>query len=302
MTTPKLAAAAADGPEEVGVLVGAGAQELPVCGDHVGGQQIVHRQPVFAGQPAEPAAQRQPGDAGGRVDADRHGQPESLGLPVQVAQRGAGGHPRGPADGVDMDEAQGAEVDQQPPIAQGIAGDVVTAAAHGDQQPVLPREAHRLHDVRGTGAAGDQAGPAVDHGVPDRPGFVIARRLRGQQRAAQTGGKIVDGVLGKSRVPPVGGAKREIAHQAPPTSKQQFSRISGADWRNKGKVSPLHRPSGKGLHPVFFRTEPPLNSVFARLRRWRVVDQPPWLRIQAAVALSMVFLWLMNHSGTTSVR
>ncbi|WP_029008414.1 DUF29 family protein [Azospirillum halopraeferens] len=34
--------------------------------------------------------------------------------------------------------------------------------------------------------------------------------------------------------------------------------------------------------------------------RTRGGDHPPRLRIQAAVAASMVFLWLMNHSGTTS--
>ncbi len=44
----KIAAAAADRPEKIGVVLGAGAQLAPVCGDHIGGKQVVHRHSVLS--------------------------------------------------------------------------------------------------------------------------------------------------------------------------------------------------------------------------------------------------------------
>ncbi len=57
------AAAAAQGPEELGVALGVGADDLAVRGHELGGEQVVALQPVAAGQPAHAAAQRVAGDA-----------------------------------------------------------------------------------------------------------------------------------------------------------------------------------------------------------------------------------------------
>ena len=59
------------------------------------------------------------------------------------------------------------EVDYDTVVAHGIAGDVVPAAADGEQEPVVPREVHRGDDVRRGGAADDERGVLVDHRVPD---------------------------------------------------------------------------------------------------------------------------------------
>jgi hypothetical protein len=60
----EVAAAAADGPEQVAVLVRVGG-ELVACGrDHRGRDEVVDREPVLAAEPAEAAAEREAGDAG----------------------------------------------------------------------------------------------------------------------------------------------------------------------------------------------------------------------------------------------
>ncbi len=76
---PEVAAAAAERPEEVGVLRFGRRQQPAVGGDDVDRQQVVDRHPVLAHQPAHPAAERQPGDADGRHVAARRRQPVDRG-------------------------------------------------------------------------------------------------------------------------------------------------------------------------------------------------------------------------------
>ena len=139
---PEVPAAAAQAPEQVGVLVGARRHPLAVGGDDLRGEQVVARGPVLAGDPAEPAAEGQPGHAGERDVAGRGGEAEGLRRPVDVAEQRAGAHARRPRDGVDLDRPLGREVDDHAGVAHGVAGDVVAPAAHGQRQPVLAREAH----------------------------------------------------------------------------------------------------------------------------------------------------------------
>ena len=76
------AAAAAQRPEQLGVLVLGGAHDPAVPGDELGGDEVVAGQPVLALEPARAAAEREPGDAGGG-DA-----PAGRGEPVRAAWRG----------------------------------------------------------------------------------------------------------------------------------------------------------------------------------------------------------------------
>jgi hypothetical protein len=82
---PEVAATAPQTPEQVGVLVVAGDDELAVGGDHVAGCQAVDGEPKPAHEVADPAAQGQPADAGVGDDAAGHGQAERLGLVVDLA-------------------------------------------------------------------------------------------------------------------------------------------------------------------------------------------------------------------------
>jgi hypothetical protein len=50
----------------------------------------------------------------------------------------------------------------------------MAAAAHGDDQPVLPSEGEGGDHVRHAGAAGDHGRPTVDIAVPDRACLLVA--------------------------------------------------------------------------------------------------------------------------------
>ena len=93
----EVAAAAADGPEQIRVLVGRGPQDPAVGGDDLGGDEVVDGQTELAGQPAHAAAQGQPADAGVTDQPGRHGQPVRQARPrrgrtaARRRRRGPGG-------------------------------------------------------------------------------------------------------------------------------------------------------------------------------------------------------------------
>ncbi|MNM78458.1 hypothetical protein D3C81_903610 [compost metagenome] len=182
----EVAAATAQGPEQVGLLGGAGPAALAIGGHHLAAEQVIHSHAVLARQPAKPAAERQPGHAGGGVDAERRGQPERLRLVVEIGQQGAAADPGHFFLGIDLDTAVRGEVDDQPVRADRTACDIVSAAAHGQHQPAVSREVDGLDHVGGARTLHDDGGPLVHSGVPDGAGRVIAR-VGGQQDLAAHG-------------------------------------------------------------------------------------------------------------------
>ena len=103
MTAAEVAAAAAQRPEQVGVLVLARAHE-PAVGEHdLGREQRVDRQAVVAHQPADAAAEREPADAGVRDLAGGHGEAVLLGRGVELAEQRAAADADHGALGVDVD-------------------------------------------------------------------------------------------------------------------------------------------------------------------------------------------------------
>ena len=91
---PEVAAASAQTPEEVGVLVLARMQEPAVGGDDVGADEVVAGKAVLPHQPADAAAEREARDAGGRDEPAGGGEAELLRLVVDVAPDGAGADER----------------------------------------------------------------------------------------------------------------------------------------------------------------------------------------------------------------
>ena len=151
---PEVAAAATERPQQVRVLRLAGAQHAAVGGDHVGANQVVGGEAVLAAQPAETAAQRQPGDAGGRHHPRGSGEPEGLGGAVEVAERGA---PLGAGDaplGIDLDPLHFGQVDDDAAVGEGQAGDVVAAASDRHRQAPFTGVVDGLDDVVGSSGPG----------------------------------------------------------------------------------------------------------------------------------------------------
>ena len=82
----EIAAAAADGPEQVGVLVGGSAYSLAAGSDDVRRDEIVDGQSVLARQPAETAAEGQARNARRRVDPNGEGEAVGSRLGIDVGE------------------------------------------------------------------------------------------------------------------------------------------------------------------------------------------------------------------------
>ena len=183
VTTPKLLPAPRTAQKRSSFSVALARAELAVGGDDVDREQVVDRQAVLAAQMTDAAVERQTGDARGRDDPARHGEPEELRLPVAVAPGRAALRPHRLRRRVDVDAAHLRQVDDEAAVVHRVAGDVVTAALDREEQVLLAGEVDGVDDVRGPGALHDQRRPAVDQPVPDRAGIVVALIARPQDRS-----------------------------------------------------------------------------------------------------------------------
>src|SRR5919112_857460 len=67
-----------------------GVQDCAVGSDHFSADQVVARQTVLAVEPAESAAECEPGDSGDGNDAERGGEPMLLRAAVELAEQQTG--------------------------------------------------------------------------------------------------------------------------------------------------------------------------------------------------------------------
>src|SRR5262249_21748893 len=142
--------------------------------DYVGRQKIVARRPIKTHQPAVPAAQRKSGNSDLRVRAARNRQANGLGCPVELGPSYAALSARRPVGGIHFDCLHERKVDHQSIIADGCAGNIVSAPSHGGEKLVLASETDRSHDVRIIGAKRYKSGPTVNPSVPDLSPGVVA--------------------------------------------------------------------------------------------------------------------------------
>jgi hypothetical protein len=170
----EIAAAAANGPEEVGLFFQARLRYFAVGGDELDGQQVVECQTVFAHQPPQPAAEGQPGDTGGRHDTARHGQAVQLGLSVQFSPSNAALCMHRAASDIHTDTPHRRQVDHQPVLDRGSACDVVTAASNGDFQIKLTRQVYDIGNVGHTPTTSNQRRPLVNQAVMNLSCLIVA--------------------------------------------------------------------------------------------------------------------------------
>jgi hypothetical protein len=182
---PEVAAAAAQAPEQLGVLVRARVHEAPVGGDDVGADQVVGGQAVLAHEPTDAAAEREAGDPRARHEPAGRRQPKGLGLVVELRplQTRLGDCTAGL--GIDADALHRREVDHDAAVVGREPGDAVRAAAHGDDELLAARELDGAHDVGDARAAHDERRAPVVRTVPDRARLVVARVAGRDQLAAQ---------------------------------------------------------------------------------------------------------------------
>ena len=92
------------------------------------------------------------------------------------------------------------QVDDHAVITDGIAGDVVTAPAHGHQKLMGGGELDGGDDIGHACAADNESGPTVDHAVKHLTRGLIARIPRAQKLATQAGLQHVDTRLLQNRL------------------------------------------------------------------------------------------------------
>ena len=110
---------------------------------------------------------------------------------VHVAEQAAAARVHQLAFGVHGDLAQPGQVDGQAAVRHGLACHVVAAAPDRGRQAVLAGHVDRGHHVTGAGAAQDQAGAPVDHGVPDQPRPLVVRVVRADDVAFEGSGQVL---------------------------------------------------------------------------------------------------------------
>ena len=137
---PEVAAAAAHGPEELGVLVGAGRHALAVGQHDLGREQVVDRQAVRPREVTDAAAERQPADAGRRDDPARHGEPMRMRGGIDLAPGGSAADANRARAGIDRDRIQQREIRDDAVVDAPEAAAVVAAAPDRQRQVVCARE------------------------------------------------------------------------------------------------------------------------------------------------------------------
>ena len=182
---PEVPAAATQAPEQLGVLVLARVHELAVGGDDVGGEQVVAGQADLAHEPADAAAEREPGDPRAGHEPAGHRETERLGLVIEVRPGAAALGDGRAARRVDAHRGHARQVDDDAAVAGRVSGKRMPTAADGHDEVLAAREVDRPHDVGDAGALDDQRRPLVVRAVPDRPRLVVALVLGPDELSAQ---------------------------------------------------------------------------------------------------------------------
>src|SRR5262249_52388605 len=150
------AAATAEAPEQICVLIGTRAHHLAIRRDEFGSDQVVACEAVLAGETTEPATQRQPADTCLRYRAQRRREPERQRGAVELADQHAGLHLRAPASHVDATTLHQRQIDHESGVANGMAWKTVAATAHCDRQLMCASKADRMNDVLRVPASHEQ--------------------------------------------------------------------------------------------------------------------------------------------------
>ena len=190
----EVAAAAAQRPEQLGLrraprrraqraVGGDDASRSAGCRSVRPWRRVSQPKPPPSVRPATPVVELMPSGVA---------RPCACAAAIEVGEQRAGADARGAPRRVDLDGAHRRQVDHQAAFGDGVAGDVVAAAAHAEQHPVRGGEADRRLHVALVQAARDQRRAAIDGGVPDLARVVVAGVAGGEHAAADLRGERLD--------------------------------------------------------------------------------------------------------------
>ena len=170
----EVAAAAAQRPEQVGVVLGVGAHEAAVGGDDLERGDGVGLQAELARQPADAAAERVPGDPDVRRRAVQRGEAVRREPPDDALPLGAGADAHALGAGVDSDLLEPADVQQQRVLEVAERALVVAGRLRGDTQPHLAGVGDRRDDTLVVGGQRDRGRVLVEQEIEGGAGFIPA--------------------------------------------------------------------------------------------------------------------------------
>jgi hypothetical protein len=176
-------AAAAQRPEQLGLVLGVRAHEAPLGGEQLDRAHAVAREAVAAPEAAQPAAERGADDADRVVRTGQARQPVRSGGRGQLAPRRPGVHARAAGLGVDLGAGQGARPQQQSIVERRQRGRAVAAGLHRDTQALRAGEHHRRLDVGQAADLDHRSGPQVGRRVVAAAGGIPAGVVRGDHVA-----------------------------------------------------------------------------------------------------------------------
>ena len=165
-------AAAAQRPEQVGVVVVGGADERAVGGHELDRADAVGGEAVLAGEPREAAAEHVADDADVGARAGQRGEAELGGGLGDLGPQRAGLAAGDPRLGVDLDAAQLVGLDEDRVGERVVGAGVVAGALGGHEQAALTGELDDGDDVGGRRRDGYGGGALVDGEVPGLAGLV----------------------------------------------------------------------------------------------------------------------------------
>ena len=224
---PEVAAATAERPEEVGVLVGGDSQPLAIGGDERIGLHVVAGEPELAGQPAHASAEGQAAHAGMGDVPRRRGQSVLLGGPVERAQQSPAADRGTAGDRVDPDAAHRRQIDHEAAVRHGQAEHAVPAAFHADLEARIPAVENGSRDVGRARATRDERRAPVNHRVPHRAMRVVFVVPRGDQDAVESSNGHVTSRLRCSEDAP---GARDSSVRAAPSRATGSAETYGERW------------------------------------------------------------------------
>src|SRR5216683_5281762 len=125
----KISSAAAQGPEQVGILIARGMHKRTVCRDRGEACNVVTGKSMQASEPSGAAAQHQPGSAGVGDHAGRKHQSCALGRDVDGAKKTPTGKARPARVSVDGDFAHRRQINHYAALASAETSKTVPAAS-----------------------------------------------------------------------------------------------------------------------------------------------------------------------------
>jgi hypothetical protein len=129
---------------------------------------------MLAHEPADPAAQRQAGDAGGRDGTTGDRETVQLGFAIELAPCDAALGPHAAGERIDVDAFHRRKVDHDAAVDSRASGHIVAAATNGHLELKLAGHSDGVRDIGHAAASRDQRRPLVDQTVVHFPGIVVS--------------------------------------------------------------------------------------------------------------------------------